>query len=139
MQKTTMDNSSNLGDGSIRDMAIKEEKLKISRMDFVGINFSDKKNGRRRPAGLSQVVESLPEGVLPKVEFIVGDAGKLKEKKSAKTNSDKDTDDSDIYKPKVSTWGVFPRPENISKTVLLDSFNMLLMKSRKPFSYFICM
>lgn len=119
-----MDKSSNLRDGSIRDRIVKEEKLKISRMDFVGINFSDKKNGKRQSAGLSQVVESLPQGVLPEVEFIIGDSGKMNEKKSAKTNSD-DTDDSDIYKPKVSTWGVFPRPENISKTVLLYSFNML--------------
>lgn len=28
----------------------------------------------------------------------------------------KDNDRSDLYKPKVSSWGVFPRPKNISKT-----------------------
>jgi hypothetical protein len=25
--------------------------------------------------------------------------------------------DPELYKPKVSSWGVFPRPGNISKTV----------------------
>ena len=36
-------------------------------------------------------------------------------KTESKTESDASSEE-DAYKPKVSTWGVFPRPDNISKT-----------------------
>lgn len=94
----------------------KEEKLLISSIDFVGLEFADKKKSRGLPAGLAPVSDPFPEGDLPDVEIIVGDTSKFGE---ATTSEEKQTteDSSEIYKPKVSTWGVFPRPGNISKTV----------------------
>ncbi|EOY17619.1 Uncharacterized protein TCM_042398 isoform 3 [Theobroma cacao] len=93
----------------------KEEKLLISSIDFVGLEFADKKKSRGLPAGLAPVSDPFPEGDLPDVEIIVGDTSKFGE---ATTSEEKQTteDSSEIYKPKVSTWGVFPRPGNISKT-----------------------
>ncbi|KAJ0978863.1 hypothetical protein J5N97_014337 [Dioscorea zingiberensis] len=50
-------------------------------------------------------------------EFIVGDASKFQGTTLQKLNiEEKEEDMSNLYKPKVSTWGVFPRPGNISKT-----------------------
>ena len=81
-----------------------------------GLNFSDKKTGRGLPAGLVPVSDPFPEGDLPGVELIVGDTSKFEDATSSNPKPTQD-DNSDLYKPKVSTWGVFPRPNNISKTV----------------------
>ncbi|XP_057850506.1 uncharacterized protein LOC131060988 [Cryptomeria japonica] len=82
----------------------------ISSIDFVGLDFADKKSKRELPAGLKAVPQSPPSGSMPEAELIVGDVSKF-----GVTTPEKDNEISDLYKPKVSTWGVFPRPKNISK------------------------
>ncbi|XP_049931647.1 uncharacterized protein LOC116246308 isoform X2 [Nymphaea colorata] len=87
----------------------------ISRLDFLGLDFADKKSGRGLPAGLVPVDDPFPSGELPEVEIIVGDQSKF----GIPTGSEppaKEDENADLYKPKVSTWGVFPRPSNISET-----------------------
>ncbi|KAK2976195.1 hypothetical protein RJ640_027486 [Escallonia rubra] len=102
------------GRRSIEKNVSKKEGPTISSIDFMGLNFSDKKQGRELPAGLVPVSDPFPEGDLPEVEIIVGDASKFKDAAASKPNTARE-DDSDLYKPKVSTWGVFPRPVDISK------------------------
>ncbi|KAK3223816.1 hypothetical protein Dsin_010841 [Dipteronia sinensis] len=94
----------------------KKEKLRISNIDFIGLNFADKKTGRGVPAGLVPLSDPFPEGDSPDVEIIVGDTSKFEEATVLKPEPTQQEDKSEFYKPKVSTWGVFPRPENISKT-----------------------
>eukprot|EP00262_Sarcandra_glabra_P012433 TRINITY_DN3202_c0_g1_i1.p1 TRINITY_DN3202_c0_g1~~TRINITY_DN3202_c0_g1_i1.p1 ORF type:complete len:316 (-),score=72.28 TRINITY_DN3202_c0_g1_i1:29-976(-) len=109
-------NMQNLKDGVVEKNASKKEELTISRIDFLGFDFSEKKS-RGVPAGLIPVSDPFPEGDLPEVEFIAGDTSKFEAETLPKPNlSTADDDGSDLYKPKVSTWGVFPRPSNISKT-----------------------
>ncbi|XP_020525969.1 uncharacterized protein LOC18439180 isoform X4 [Amborella trichopoda] len=91
---------------------IPEQEGTISRIDFMGLDFSDKKNYRGLPPGLVPVSEPFPEGEIPDVEIIVGDTSKF----GMKTETVEEDNSSDLYKPKVSTWGVFPRPSDISKT-----------------------
>ncbi|KAJ4711520.1 Cytochrome C oxidase subunit [Melia azedarach] len=93
----------------------KKEELKISSIDFMGLNFADKKEGRGLPAGLVPVSDPFPEGENPEVEIIVGDTSNFGDSTASKPEPSQG-DNSDFYKPKVSTWGVFPRPVNISKT-----------------------
>ncbi|XP_026400800.1 uncharacterized protein LOC113296700 isoform X1 [Papaver somniferum] len=100
-----------------------EEKLskkgvsRIPSIDFVGLSFSDKKQTRGLPAGLVPMTDSYSDGDLPEVEFIAGDISKFAPKTPLKPElTEEEQDDSDVYKPTVSTWGVFPRPSNISKT-----------------------
>lgn len=95
--------------------ADKKRELSVSSIDFVGLNFADKKTGRGLPAGLVPVSDPFPEGDLPEVEFIVGDTSKFEDEKSSKPEIQ--GDDENVYKPKVSSWGVFPRPNDISRTV----------------------
>lgn len=92
-----------------------KEKLSISSIDFVGLGFSDNKKSRGLPAGLVPIVDSFPGGDLPDVEILVGDTSKFVDTETSKSNRIQE-DDMDTYKPKVSTWGVFPRPNDISKT-----------------------
>ncbi|KAM7267355.1 hypothetical protein ACFE04_009521 [Oxalis oulophora] len=102
--------------GGLQNEAVnKKEKLTISSIDFVGLNFADKKQGRGLPAGLMQVQEQFSEGDLSQVEILVGDTTKFNNSKTSNTEPVQE-DNPDLYKPKVSTWGVFPRPGNISKT-----------------------
>ncbi|KAK3018116.1 hypothetical protein RJ639_003487, partial [Escallonia herrerae] len=102
------------GGRSVEKNVSKKEGPTVSSIDFIGLNFSDKKQGRELPAGLVPVSDPFPEGDLPEVEIIVGDASKFKDAAASKPNTARE-DDSDLYKPKVSTWGVFPRPADISK------------------------
>lgn len=92
----------------------KKKELKVSSIDFVGLGFADKKSTRGLPPGLVPVEDYFPGGDLPEVEFIVGD--KTRFDKTEKELDQEGNENSDVYKPKVSTWGVFPRPRNISKT-----------------------
>ncbi|CAH2058785.1 unnamed protein product, partial [Thlaspi arvense] len=92
----------------------KKKELKVSSIDFVGLGFADKKSTRGLPPGLVPVVDYFPGGDLPEVEFIVGDKARFAE--TEKELEQEGNENSDVYKPKVSTWGVFPRPSNISKT-----------------------
>nr|VDC80177.1 unnamed protein product [Brassica rapa] len=92
----------------------KKRELKVSSIDFVGLGFADKKSTRGLPPGLVPVEDYFAGGDLPEVEFIVGD--KTRFDKTEKKFEQEGNENSDVYKPKVSTWGVFPRPSNISKT-----------------------
>ncbi|KAI3796438.1 hypothetical protein L1987_39109 [Smallanthus sonchifolius] len=93
----------------------KKDEPKVSAIDFLGLGFADKKEGRGLPAGLIPISDPFPSGDLPDVEIIVGDTSKFGNEKDSNSNATAE-DDSELYKPKVSTWGVFPRPNNISKT-----------------------
>ncbi|XP_024028055.1 uncharacterized protein LOC21391965 [Morus notabilis] len=104
-----------LDTGTVEKKADKKGEFSISSVDFMGLNFADKKIGRGLPPGLVPVSDPFPEGDIPEVEIIVGDTGKFQDAKSLKPDQPQESD-SDVYKPKVSTWGVFPRPSNISKT-----------------------
>ncbi|PIA53485.1 hypothetical protein AQUCO_00900228v1 [Aquilegia coerulea] len=86
---------------------------KVSSIDFVGLNFSDKKKSRGLPAGLVPMQNNFSDKVLSEVEMIIGDTSKFGTATPPDLNKQ---EESDLYKPKVSTWGVFPRPNNISKT-----------------------
>ncbi|XP_024016868.1 uncharacterized protein LOC18026677 [Eutrema salsugineum] len=92
----------------------KKKDLKVSSIDFVGLGFADKKNTRGLPPGLVPVVDYFPGEDLPEVEILVGDKTRFAE--TEKELEQEGNENSDVYKPKVSTWGVFPRPSNISKT-----------------------
>ncbi|KAL8268641.1 hypothetical protein R6Q59_002439 [Mikania micrantha] len=93
----------------------KKDEPKVSAIDFVGLGFADKKEGRGLPAGLIPISDPFPSGDLPDVEIIVGDTSKFGKERTSNSNATAE-DGSELYKPKVSTWGVFPRPNNISKT-----------------------
>uniref|UniRef100_A0A2P2JND9 Uncharacterized protein LOC105631196 isoform X2 n=1 Tax=Rhizophora mucronata TaxID=61149 RepID=A0A2P2JND9_RHIMU len=103
------------GSGSVDKGASKKEKLSISGIDFVGLGFADKKKGKGLPAGLVPVTDPIPAGDLPDVEIIVGDTSKFGDSMASIPKPSQE-DNVDLYKPKVSTWGVYPRPGNISKT-----------------------
>ncbi|XP_010554469.1 PREDICTED: uncharacterized protein LOC104824183 [Tarenaya hassleriana] len=96
----------------------KKQELKVSSIDFLGLGFADKKSTRGLPPGLVPIVDSFPVGDLPEVEIIVGDKRKFEEAEMPLPAEPEQVgeENSDVYKPKVSTWGVFPRPSNISKT-----------------------
>ncbi|WOL00539.1 hypothetical protein Cni_G09252 [Canna indica] len=103
--------------GTAEKNTIKKGNLKVSTMDFVGLDFAEKKSYRGRPPGLAPVVEPLVEGDLPEVELIVGDPSKFGDANpSVSVNQENNEENMTLYKPKVSTWGVFARPDNISKT-----------------------
>ncbi|PWA59788.1 hypothetical protein CTI12_AA388440 [Artemisia annua] len=93
----------------------KKDEGKISAINFVGLGFADKKEGRGLPAGLVPISDPYSSGDLPEVEILVGDISRFGKEKTSETNTTTE-DDSELYKPKVSTWGVFPRPSDISKT-----------------------
>ncbi|XP_051141759.1 uncharacterized protein LOC127258776 [Andrographis paniculata] len=92
----------------------KKGELSVSSIDFVGLGFSDKKTGRGLPPGLVPQSDPFSRGKLPEVEILVGDASKFGD--DASNSIPAKQEDVDLYKPKVSTWGVFPRPSDISKT-----------------------
>ncbi|KAL0911010.1 hypothetical protein M5K25_019109 [Dendrobium thyrsiflorum] len=101
--------------GSVESKLKKKDELKVSSKDFLGLNFSEKKSYRGKPPGLVTPVGPLLEGDVPEVEIIVGDVSKFERTPQASSSSEV-IDRTGLYKPKVSTWGVFPRPNNISKT-----------------------
>ncbi|KAJ8646269.1 hypothetical protein MRB53_008017 [Persea americana] len=106
----------NLKDRVVEKRVDKKEEPTISSVDFLGLGFSDKKKTKGMPAGLVPLVDPFPDDDLPEVELIVGDTSKFGTTTSPQPVSVEEDADSDLYKPKVSTWGVFPRPSNISKT-----------------------
>lgn len=107
---------STLGEDVNGNSVGKKGELSVSRMDFVGLEFADKKKTRGLPPGLVPISDSFSDDDLPEVEFIVGDANRFDDATSTQPEQTNE-DESELYKPKVSTWGVFPRPGNISKTV----------------------
>nr|GMD36625.1 uncharacterized protein LOC109155969 isoform X2 [Ipomoea batatas] len=105
-----------LGNSSPKMKESKKEEFAISSIDFMGLNFSDKKDAKRLPAGLVPISDPFPEDDdLPEVEILVGDTSKFGDAAATKPKPGLE-EEMDAYKPKVSTWGVFPRPSNISKT-----------------------
>ncbi|KAM7476802.1 hypothetical protein LguiB_024045 [Lonicera macranthoides] len=101
---------------SIQKSKKRKDDPKISSIDFIGLDFADKKQSRGLPPGLVPIADPYAGGDLPEVEIIVGDASKFGDRKALKPKTNIEEENSDIYKPKVSTWGVFPRPRDISKT-----------------------
>ncbi|KAG6556744.1 hypothetical protein Mapa_001688 [Marchantia paleacea] len=75
----------------------------VSSIDFAGLGFADKKQGGR--AVVREDYQAPPPGALPEVEILTKDA----------EPDAVDGEENDLYKPRVSTWGVFPRPADISK------------------------
>ncbi|XP_028192602.1 uncharacterized protein LOC114378242 [Glycine soja] len=94
----------------------KKGELSVSRMDFAGLGFVEKKTTRGLPPGLVPISEPFFDGDLPEVELIVGDTSKFDDATTPEPEQTNKEDEAELYKPKVSTWGVFPRPGNISKT-----------------------
>jgi hypothetical protein len=93
------------------DYTAKFKELKrtgISSSDFIGLDFSEKKFSSKgaKPAGLAVGLDAPPPGSLPEVEIITRDG-----------STSQQSDSDNLYKPKVSTWGVFERPANISQAV----------------------
>ncbi|KAL2478378.1 uncharacterized protein Fot_47392 [Forsythia ovata] len=109
-------NVQSVGDKQSKKNASKKEELTISSIDFVGLEFSDKRKSRGLPAGLVPMTDTFPEGELPEVEILIGDSSNFGDAAAASKPMPTKEDDADLYKPKVSTWGLFPRPNNISKT-----------------------
>ncbi|KAL7120434.1 hypothetical protein ACP275_02G122600 [Erythranthe tilingii] len=94
----------------------KKDKLSISNIDFVGLGFADKKSGRSLPAGLVPFSDPYPQGDIPEVEILVGNSSNFGDALAEpKPTPVQENDDDELYKPKVSTWGLFPRPNDISK------------------------
>ncbi|KAI3719653.1 hypothetical protein L6452_20555 [Arctium lappa] len=100
---------------AVEERIDKKEEPRVSAIDFVGLGFADKKEGRGLPAGLIPISDPFPAGDLPDVEIIVGDTSRFGNEETSESDTAVE-EDSELYKPKVSTWGVFPRPNNISKT-----------------------
>ncbi|KAL2898362.1 Hyaluronan synthase 2 [Bienertia sinuspersici] len=69
--------ASKLGNASTNQDSENKEDLKLSSIDFAGLNFADKKKGRGLPPGLVPVAEPFPIDELPEVEILVGDASKF--------------------------------------------------------------
>ncbi|GAB4827834.1 hypothetical protein Ancab_034719 [Ancistrocladus abbreviatus] len=108
-------NRSNVGKVIVENDESKKEELKISTIDFMGLDFADKKKGRGLPAGLVPIADPFADDDLPEVELLVGDTSKFGNARTSQSRAASD-ENLDLYKPKVSTWGVFPRPSNISTT-----------------------
>lgn len=110
----------------VSDNKMEKEKLKISNIDFIGLDFSEKKRSRGPPPGLVPISDPFADNNNIEVELILGDSSKLGDDMRPETI--KEEDGLDLYKPKVSTWGVFPRPNDISKTVrpFSSAFKLLL-------------
>ena len=51
------------------------------------------------------------------MELIIVDTSKFDDATTLESKQTNKEDESELYKPKVSTWGVIRRPGNISKTV----------------------
>ena len=87
-------------------------KKGISSIDFIGLEFSEKKSKRSLPVGLNSGLELPSSEPLPEVEMITRDARNLNVRTAPRNDKS-----FGLYKPKATMWGIFPRPENISKTV----------------------
>lgn len=75
------------GTGTVEKKGEKKNELSVSSIDFMGLNFADKKKGRGFPPGLVPVSDPFPEGDIPEVEIIVGDTSKFKDGKRGGSGS----------------------------------------------------
>ncbi|GJP30521.1 hypothetical protein CLOM_g3691, partial [Closterium sp. NIES-68] len=110
--------------------------LSVSGADFLGLGFQEEREklqGRGKgplPAGLQGDVDfgaATSAGGLPQVEMIVGSrvitkrgevSGEQQQQGEGEGGAEgggKGSGEGE-YKPKVATWGVFPRPRDISRT-----------------------
>ncbi|XP_048140519.1 uncharacterized protein LOC115756544 isoform X2 [Rhodamnia argentea] len=109
-------NGGKIGKANSKEKMNKEQQLVVSSMDFVGLDFADKKRTRGLPPGLIPLSDPFPKGNMPEVEIILGDTTNFDDEMATKPAvAPPQEDNSDLYKPKVSSWGVFPRPSNISE------------------------
>ncbi|KAF8009934.1 hypothetical protein BT93_J0803 [Corymbia citriodora subsp. variegata] len=109
-------NGGKIGKANSEEKMDKEQQLVVSSINFVGFDFADKKRTRGLPPGLIPVSDPFPEGDIPEVEIILGDTTRFDEATAMEPAvAPPQEDNSDLYKPKVSSWGVFPRPNNISE------------------------
>ncbi|KAI3415015.1 uncharacterized protein J3R85_015593 [Psidium guajava] len=109
-------NGGKTGKANSEEKTNKEQQLVVSSIDFVGLDFADKKRTRGLPPGLIPVSDPFPKGDIPEVEIILGNTTNFDDATAAKpVVTPAQEDNSDLYKPKVSSWGVFPRPSNISE------------------------
>ncbi|KAF5729304.1 hypothetical protein HS088_TW21G01467 [Tripterygium wilfordii] len=97
-------NGSNLLNNSWRKMVSKEEKLRLSSDDFMGLNFADKKLGRGLAAGLVPLLDPFPDRDLPEVEIIVGDKSRFENAITMKPEPAQD-EIINLYKPKALKEG----------------------------------
>lgn len=78
------------------------------------------KQGRRRERGIG--VDNDEEEVITLTTFddsryaSKNTAPSVVKPPAAREGDEEEVDETKAYKPKVNTWGVFPRPDNISKT-----------------------
>ncbi|KAG0517879.1 hypothetical protein BDA96_09G127000 [Sorghum bicolor] len=123
----------------------KKGAYEFDETDFLGLDFFEKKRSRGLPPGLAPAFEPLRDDDFPEVEIIVGDPSKFEKSprpteiqpvddtESEETSQSSITkpnesdkvappstvlepeEDEDVYRPTVRSWGMFPRPQNISK------------------------
>ncbi|XP_048140520.1 uncharacterized protein LOC115756544 isoform X3 [Rhodamnia argentea] len=119
-------NGGKIGKANSKEKMNKEQQLVVSSMDFVGLDFADKKRTRGLPPGLIPLSDPFPKGNMPEVEIILGDTTNFDDEMATKPAvAPPQEDNSDLYKPKVSSWGVFPRPSNISEKALKDGDSLM--------------
>jgi hypothetical protein len=111
----------------------KKGEYEFDETDFLGLDFFEKKRYKGPPPGLAPAFEPLTDDDFPEVEIIIGDRSKFEKSRGSTeiqpaNEADKvdrsppstviePEEDEDVYKPTVRSWGMFPRPQNISKAV----------------------
>ncbi|KAG5028479.1 hypothetical protein JHK87_011993 [Glycine soja] len=90
-------------------------KERDAQFAWVAASHNDKTT-RELPPGLVPISEPYFDGELHEVELIIVDTSKFDDATTLESKQTNKEDESELYKPKVSTWGVFRRLGNISKT-----------------------
>ncbi|OEL37851.1 hypothetical protein BAE44_0001130 [Dichanthelium oligosanthes] len=133
----------------------KKGEYEFDETDFLGLDFFEKKRYKGPPPGLSPAFEPLKDDDFPEVEIIIGDTSKFersprsteiqpvddRESEDSQSTSEinetgkvekappstvvEPEEDEDVYRPTVRSWGMFPRPQNISKTALREGDEMM--------------
>ncbi|CAN6333271.1 unnamed protein product, partial [Urochloa humidicola] len=123
----------------------KKGEYEFDETDFLGLDFFEKKRYKGPPPGLAPSFDPLTDDDFPEVEIIIGDSSRfdksrrsteiqpVDDRKSEDSQSTSETneadkvekvppstviepeEDEDVYRPTVRSWGMFPRPQNISK------------------------
>lgn len=142
----------------------KKGEYEFDETDFLGLDFFEKKRYKGPPPGLAPAFEPLTDNDFPEVEIIIGDRSKFEksrgstgiqpadDRESEDSQSTSETneadkvdkappstviepeEDEDVYRPTVRSWGMFPRPQNISKAVrYICSISQAVFVSFLPF------
>ncbi|CAN6347051.1 unnamed protein product [Urochloa humidicola] len=123
----------------------KKGEYEFDETDFLGLDFFEKKRYKGPPPGLAPAFDPLTDDDFPEVEIIIGDPSRfdksprsteiqpVDDRESEDSQSTSETteadkvekappstviepeEDEDVYRPAVRSWGMFPRPQNISK------------------------